>query len=48
MVVLVVDVVLVLVVVVVVVFESTAWRLSVKINTMAAKIPSDLSARLTD
>jgi hypothetical protein len=47
-VVLVVDVVLVLVVVVVVVFESTAWRLSVKINTMAAKIPSDLSARLTD
>ena len=48
MVVVVVDVVVVLVVVVVVLFESTACRLSVKITTMAANIPSDLSARLTD
>jgi hypothetical protein len=47
-VVVVVDVVVVLVVVVVVLFESTACRLSVKITTMAANIPSDLSARLTD
>jgi hypothetical protein len=35
-------------VVVVVVVGSMAWRLITKITTKAAKIPSDLSARLTD
>jgi hypothetical protein len=35
-------------VVVVVVVESMAWRLITKISTKAAKIASDLSARLTD
>jgi hypothetical protein len=47
-VVVVVDVEVVIDEVVVVVVVSMAWRLITKITTKAAKIPSDLSALLTD
>jgi hypothetical protein len=47
-VVVVLEVVVVLDVVVVVVPGPIAWRLTAKITTRAANIPSDLRARLTD